>query len=137
MESKIGNQTLPTEHVIQKEYVKDNIENPVTLVERIRSIQKERLELTNGSSTRKLSREQYVQFRKKHAAFAGRYPKLFEKIIDGTLDTNSEVFQKMMDVLQRRVDGNITDKHSNVMIGQMVHDKYMKPVLDKANRAKK
>ena len=61
--------------------------------------------------------------------FEYKYPVIFKKILDNTLD--NEQFLMMMNMMQKMQDNELTEHDASVQVGQVLVDKYVKPMLEK------
>ena len=57
-----------------------------------------------------------------------KYPALFSKIIDGSLEKNQ--FNFMLNMMCKVKNDELSDHDASVQVGQVLVDKYVKPVLD-------
>lgn len=60
--------------------------------------------------------------------FEYKYPIIFKKIIENTL--NNEEFIMMMNMMRKIQDGGLSDHDASVQVGQHLVDKYVKPMLN-------
>jgi len=56
-----------------------------------------------------------------------KYPALFEKILDGTLEKNQ--FNFMLNMMSKVQNNELSDHAASVQVGQVLVDKYVKPNL--------
>ncbi len=63
--------------------------------------------------------------------FAEDYPQLFKKIMTDGMDDPS--LRTMLAMLERMGKGELTQHQASVIVGQRLHDTYIKPRLDENN----
>ena len=57
-----------------------------------------------------------------------KYPALFSKIIDGSLEKNQ--FNFMLNMMGKVKNEELSDHDASVQVGQVLVDKYVKPLID-------
>jgi hypothetical protein len=66
--------------------------------------------------------------REEVARFAEDYPTLYKKVIEGGAEDPS--LRTMLALMERMGKGELTQHQASVIVGQRLHDKYIKPRLD-------
>lgn len=64
----------------------------------------------------------------KYKEFNLTYPALFSKILDGTLEKKQ--FNYMLGMMSRVRNEELSDHDASVQVGQVLVDKYVKPLVD-------
>ena len=68
------------------------------------------------------------EMRETHAHFAEHYPEIFKSVVAGTMEMN--MFKYMISMLRNMERGNINEKNASIAVGQVLVDKYVKPLID-------
>ena len=66
--------------------------------------------------------------REEVSRFAEDYPTLYKKVLEGGAEDPS--LRTMLAMLDRMGTGEFTQHQASVVVGQRLHDKYIKPKLD-------
>ena len=79
----------------------------------------------------KLKQENKTEFeiREKHERFSQDYPQLFKMLMNG-VTSNDASLRTMLAMLERMGTGELSQHQASVIVGQRLHDKYIKPNLD-------
>ncbi len=79
----------------------------------------------------KLKQEGKTEFeiREKHERFCQDYPQLFKMLMNG-VTSNDASLRTMLAMLERMGSGELSQHQASVIVGQRLHDKYIKPNLD-------
>jgi len=72
------------------------------------------------------------EVKSKFSNFEMRYPIIMKKILEGSL--NEPEFNMMMSMMDKMQCGNISEHDASVHVGQVLVDKYVKPMLDEAKK---
>ena len=70
-----------------------------------------------------------IEIREAVSRFADDYPTLFKKLL-ATDDPNDTSLRTMLLMLERMGSGDLTQHQASVIVGQRLHDMYIKPKLD-------
>ena len=83
-------------------------------------------------SNRALLKKSFIEFetmmKEKYPVFSEKYPEIFKQAIMGTLDMG--MFKYMLIMLKQMESGSITEHNASVKVGQVLVDKYVKPLID-------
>ncbi len=69
------------------------------------------------------------EMEKRYSAFKANYPTLFSMVIEDRCDDRFLV--PMLNMLKKMEKNEITDAKSNELIGQLLYDEYVLPLVDK------
>ena len=69
-----------------------------------------------------------TEMKEAHSHFAEHYPEIFKAVIAGTLDMN--MFKYMLSMLRQMENGAINERNASIAVGQVLVDKYVKPLID-------
>tara|TARA_B100001250_G_C19337091_1_gene587368 strand:+ start:275 stop:583 length:309 start_codon:yes stop_codon:yes gene_type:complete len=97
----------------------NNIKTQVESIEKF--IKKNRKNMSKDDFDKKVKKE-FMDFNLK-------YPALFEKTLEGTLDKKQ--FYYMLNMMGKISKDELTDHEASVQVGQVLVDKYVKPALNK------
>jgi hypothetical protein len=70
--------------------------------------------------------------REQHERFSKDYPQLFKTIMSG-VGLNDPSLRTMISMLEKMGSGELSQHQASVIVGQRLHDKYIKPALDVEN----
>lgn len=66
--------------------------------------------------------------REKHSHFVENYKEIFKSAVTGTLDMT--MFKYMLSMLRKMEKGHINERNASIAVGQVLVDKYVKPLID-------
>lgn len=73
-----------------------------------------------------------TDIREEVSRFAADYPTLFKKLL-ATDDPNDSSLRTMLVMLERMGSGDLTQHQASIIVGQRLHDMYIKPKLNEEN----
>tara|TARA_B100000035_G_C20937250_1_gene525772 strand:- start:737 stop:1060 length:324 start_codon:yes stop_codon:yes gene_type:complete len=69
-----------------------------------------------------------ADMKEKYPEFNESHPEIFKSVLSGSLDMN--MFKYMISMLKKMERGNITERNASIEVGQVLVDKYVKPLVD-------
>jgi hypothetical protein len=69
------------------------------------------------------------EIREQHERFSQDYPQLFKMLMNG-VGLNDPSLRTMLSMLEKMGSGELSQHQASVIVGQRLHDKYIKPSLD-------
>ncbi len=72
------------------------------------------------------------EIREQMERFVEDYPTLFRKVMDTNLEDQASL-NIMLAMLEKMGKSELSQHQASVIVGQRLHDKYIKPALDKEN----
>ena len=69
------------------------------------------------------------EIREQHERFSKDYPQLFKMLMNG-VGLNDPSLRTMLSMLERMGSGELSQHQASVIVGQRLHDKFIKPSLD-------
>ena len=100
------------------------MEDPSIIKQQVQDIEK----YIKDNKKRKNAEEFDKEIKIVYEDFYLKYPALFSKIIDGTLEKNQ--FNFMLNMLGKVKNEELSDHDASVQVGQVLVDKYVKPLID-------
>tara|TARA_B100001093_G_scaffold466728_1_gene485349 strand:+ start:308 stop:685 length:378 start_codon:yes stop_codon:yes gene_type:complete len=73
----------------------------------------------------------YEMMLEKYSAFADDYPGIYKKTVEGTMNKN--MFNYMLQMMKQVESSDVTEHNASVKIGEMLVNKYVKPVIKNNN----
>ena len=84
----------------------------------------------NKKSYQNLILDQFKhKLKKKYNNLSTKFPTIFEKTINGTMDMNRLKF--MLNMINKVNNNEITEHNASVQIGEKLVNEYVKPMIDK------
>ena len=84
----------------------------------------------NKKSYQNLNLDQFKhKLKKKYNNLSTKFPTIFEKTINGTMDMNRLKF--MLNMINKVNNNEITEHNASVQIGEKLVNEYVKPMIDK------
>jgi hypothetical protein len=75
------------------------------------------------------------EIREIHERFSKDYPQLFKMLMSG-VGFNDPSLRTMLSMLEKMGTGELSQHQASVIVGQRLHDKYIKPSLDSSDATK-
>ena len=75
------------------------------------------------------------EIREEHERFSKDYPQLFKMLMNG-VGLNDPSLRTMLSMLEKMGTGELSQHQASVIVGQRLHDKYIKPSLDTLDETK-
>jgi len=69
-----------------------------------------------------------ADMKERYPEFAESHQEIFKSVLSGSLDMN--MFKYMISMLKQMERGNITERNASIEVGQVLVDKYVKPLVD-------
>ena len=86
---------------------------------------------------KKKSKKSLVEFeeqmKEEYPHFAEFYPEIFKSVVQGSLDMT--MFNYMISMLRQMEKGKINERNASIAVGQVLVDKYVKPLVDDDEKA--
>ena len=70
------------------------------------------------------------QMKEKYHEFIENYPELFKLAINSNSVSDLKMVKYMLSMLRKMESGNITEKNASIAVGQVLVDKYVKPLVE-------
>ena len=86
---------------------------------------------------KKKSKKSLVEFeeqmKEEYSGFAENYPEIFKSAVEGSLDMT--MFNYMISMLRQMEKGAINERNASIAVGQVLVDKYVKPLVDEDKKS--